>query len=126
MPGEAHEGVNMVKQHIKPKKRPAPRPKRTVEVYGFVHSVMAGLSPAERAPIQAALQSAAAIRRLPVVLVVPAPSGNMYTARVTADQRLVYRIEPDRIKVVMLLSAGAVDYLRGTKVGSGSKRKPKS
>jgi hypothetical protein len=42
----------------------------------------------------------------------------MYTARVTDDLRLVYQIKPEYVEVVLLLSAGAVEYLRGTKSGA--------
>ncbi len=115
-------GKQISKSDAKRKKRP----KRTVVVSEAVERVMFGLSQTEKDAIRAALRSAAAIRRLPVALVVAADNGPMYTACVTDDMRLIYQIEPDSIQVVLLLSAGDVDYLRGTKVGSGSNGKPKS
>lgn len=89
------------------------RPRRTVEVYDTVYVVLAGLSPVEQETIRAALRSAASIRRLPVTLVVQPEDGEkMYTARVTDDMRLVYTIEPERLTVVLLMSAEAITAWR--------------
>jgi hypothetical protein len=104
----------MGKQTAKPAPGKKTRPDRTVVVYDGVRNVMAGCTPQEKGAIEAALKSADAILGLPVDLVVAAPEGEMYTARVTEDLRLIYRIYPDRLEVVLLLSAGAVAYLRGT------------
>jgi hypothetical protein len=109
-----HEEKHMGKQISKPSPGKKPRPKRKVVVYDGVRNVMAGYSQSEKEAIEAALKSAAAIRRLPVDLIVEAPDGPMYTARVTDNLRLIYQIHSDRIEVVLLLTAGAVAYLRGT------------
>jgi hypothetical protein len=101
----------MGKSISKPPSGRKPRPKRTVVVSDGVRNVMAGLTQAEKDTIEAAFKSAAALLRLPVDLVVAASDGDMYTARVTDDLRLIYQIHPDRIEVVLLLSAGAVEYL---------------
>lgn len=115
----------MGKQIAKPGTGRPKRPKRTVEVSDGVRVVMAGLTQAEKDTIEAAFRSAAAIRRLPVELVVRPPDGEkMYTARVTDDLRLIYTIGPERIHVVLLMSAEAIEYWRGVFGGSGANGKP--
>lgn len=103
----------MGKSIAKPGAERTRRPKRTVEVDDTVYVVLAGLSPGEQETVRAALRSAAAIRRLPVTLVVQPENGEkMYTARVTDDMRLVYTVEPERLTVVLLMSAATIDAMR--------------
>ncbi|MCI0700498.1 MAG: hypothetical protein L0241_05395 [Planctomycetia bacterium] len=108
----------MGKHVIKPSAEQTTRPKRTVVVSDGVRVVMAGLSQAEKDAIESAFKSSATLLRLPVEYVVHAQSGDMYTARVTDELRLVYQIQPDRVDVIDLLSAGAVDFLIGPNIVS--------
>jgi hypothetical protein len=101
----------MPKQHIKLGKRPAPRPKQTLEVSDGVRVVMAGLAQNERGAVEAAIESPTTVRRLPVEYVASTTEGDMYAARVTPRLRLIYRLAPYRIEVTDLLNADAVAYL---------------
>lgn len=116
----------MAKQVTKIVKRPSTS-RRRVEVSDGVRVIMAGLNPAEKASIEAAFHSLTALRRLPVEAVVESPNGNLYTARVTNDLRLVYRLLPGGPHVIDLLSAGAVRYLVDPRwmVQSAKMRQPK-
>lgn len=105
----------MAKQFIKAAKHPAAPSKRRVEVSDGVRVIMNGLNPNEKAAVESAFRSFTALRRLRVAAVVKSPNGDLYTARVTNDLRLVYRLTPSGARVSDLLSAGAVRYLTAPK-----------
>lgn len=88
-----------------------------------VRVVMAGLTPVERAAVEAAIQSAQAVSGLPVEHTVRGAGGNLYAARVTPRLRLIYRRAPGRVEVADLLSSGTIDFLlRRNEAGEGAKK----
>ncbi len=97
----------MAKQIVKTVKRR----KREIVVSEGVRIVMAGLSPKDKTAVEASFQTVSALLRLPIEAVVRAPNGDLRTAKVTDELRLIYRVGSERVEVTDLLSAGAVRYL---------------